>query len=251
MTESTRMNEEERVLQPFIAAVRDTAEHADISAAAARLRAKLPNETTAAPSRGWVPRFATMAAVVAVVATSLPFMLPGGAGTAFANVQAWFASYDTLEVRTSMTFGDQVMMDMRVRTTARGDVRIEQAGATQIINAETQTFTMLLPEQRYTRQPIAVAAARNQGLEWVEELAAFRGDAVRLDAPRTISGVAAIGHRLVIDGVDLTLWSRADNDQPLLLEGDLPGGLSMRTQFDFDVPMPLSLFDIPAGYSPL
>ena len=72
-----------------------------------------------------------------------------------------------------------------------------------------------------------------------------------LDTLERFEGREALGHRLQIDGIDLTLWSDALDNQPLLLEGLLPGGLQMRTTFAFNIDLAPWLFELPPGYSPV
>ena len=242
-------NDDERLLATFIEPARDAAYHPELSAAAERLRGRLP-DAPAARTRGWVPRFATVAAMLTGVAIMLPWMLPGGGGSAFAQVQQWFASYETVEVRTRIVNDDAVVADVRVQATAAGDARIEQAGITQIVKAAENTFTTLLPGQKFMRMPIDSMAARHESMAWLDKLRAFRGEAVALDETRTVDGRQAIGHRLVIDDTDLTLWSDALDHRPLLLEGALPGGLRLQTTFAFNVDLPQRVFEVPPGFSP-
>lgn len=246
----TIRNDDERFLATFIEPARDAANHAELGAAAARLRGRLPavSETR---TRRWVPQLATLALMITGLTILLPLVVPGGSGTAFAQVQQWFASYDTVDVRTRIFRDEAVLVDVRARATAAGDVRIEQPGVTHIIRVSESTFTTLLPGQRFMRMPFEGTEQTSESMAWLDKLAAFRGEAVALDEMRIVSGRQANGHRLVIDGTDLTLWSDALDSQPLLLEGALPGGLRLQTTFEFNLDLAPWIFEVPPGFSPV
>ncbi|MEL6215654.1 MAG: hypothetical protein AAFQ99_08260 [Pseudomonadota bacterium] len=241
---------DEQFLATFIEPARAAADNPELNAAAERLRAKLP-AAEAPRSTGWIPRFATLAVLITGLSLTVPFLVPGGGGTAFAQVQAWFSSYSTVDVRTEIMTGSTVIVDVRARATADGNALIEQKGVTQILNASAGTFTTLLPDQRYMQMPIAGVDNPRESMAWLDELATFQGEAVLIETTRVIGDREALGHRLQIDGVDLTLWSDALDNQPLLLEGLLPGDLEMRTTFAFNVDLAPWLFELPPGYSPV
>lgn len=245
MTAMTQ-HDDEKLLARFIEPARAADESPDVSAAVDRFRARLPE--TAPQRSGWrLPRFAALAAMLTGIVILGPLWFASGGGTAFAQVQQWFSSYSTLDVRTRIASGDDVLVDVRARATAAGDARVEQSGIVHIVDASAGTFTTLLPGDRYVQQPIAARAERDDSMVWVDKLAVFKGEAVPLDETRTIAGRQAMGHRLAIDDVDLTLWSDLVDHRPLLLEGDLPGGLRMQTTFEIDVPLSPQLFEVPAG----
>ena len=248
---TTQHTDDTAFLDPFVAAAYAASDTPGLTAAADRFRNALP--APAAPRRRFwaVPRFATLAILITSLAISVPMMIPGGSGTAFAQVQQWFTSYRTLDVTTRIASGDAVVVDVRARVDAIGNVRIDQTGVTQIVDAAGGTFTTLLPGDRYMQQPISGVTGGDAGLEWVDKLAAFRGEAVPLAVTRMIENRPATGHRLVIDQVDLVLWSDVTDSRPLLLEGTLPGGLELTTTFDFDVPLSPTLYRIPDGYLPV
>ncbi len=241
-------NDDERFLATFIEPARAAANHPELGAAAERVRERLP-EVSEPRARRWVPQFATLALMITGLTVMLPLFLDGGGGTAFAQVQQWFSSYQTIDVHTRILQDDAVLVDVRAQATATGDVRVEQPGATHIIRGSEGTFTTLLPGQSFMRVPIDGTEQTGESLAWLDRLAAFRGEAVVLDEMRIVSGRQAIGHRLVIDGTDLTLWSAALDNQPLLLEGELPGGLQLRTTFEFNVDLPQWIFEVPPGFS--
>lgn len=247
MSKLIQKDQDERLLEPFIEAVRQSVDDAALSMAAKRLRERLP-KTKAGRAVGWLPRFATAAAVLTGIAITLPLMLPSG--NAFAAVQEWFANYRTLEVRTVLSMSDQVIVEVKAQATADGDAHIEQAGIVHVLNAKAGTFTTLMPNNQYFQQPIQASRATGDNLEWVEKLAAFRGDAVKISESRIIDGRASTGHQLTIDGTNLVLWSDAENDAPILLEGTLPGGMSLQSHFAFNVTLAPDLFDIPEGFQP-
>ena len=249
MTDMT-YNDDEPFLARFIEPARAAADQPEMAAAAERLRGRLP-ETSAPRTRRWLPQFATLAVLITGLSMTLPMILPNGGGNAFAQVQQWFSAYVTVDVRTTILQGENTFVEVRARATADGDARIDQQGLTQIINASAGTFTTLLPQQRYMQMPIEGATTTNEALDWLDKLAEFRGEAVALDEMRIVDGRQAIGHRLVIDAIDLTLWSSAIDDQPLLLEGALPGGLQLRTTFAFNVDLAPWLFELPPGFSPV
>lgn len=245
----TLNHNDEQFLATFIEPARAAAENPELSAAAERLRARLPE--AAAPKRAaWLPRLAVLSVLITGLSLTVPFLVPGGGATAFAQVQAWFSNYSTLDVRTEITMGADVIVDVRARATAAGDARIEQQGVIQILNASAGTFTTLLPNQQYIQQTLDGIGDAREGMSWIDELRTFQGEAVLLETTRVVDGREALGHRLEIDGVDLTLWSDALDNQPLLLEGELPGGLQMRTTFEFNLNLAPWLFELPPGYSP-
>ena len=246
----TMHNDDERFLSAFIEPARESANHPELNAAAERLRADLPAASTSR-SRRWLPQFATVAVMITGLAIALPMMLPGGGGNAFAQVQQWFSSYDTVDVRTRILRDEAVIVDVRVQATAAGDVRIEQPGATHVIKAFENTFTTLLPGNKFMRLPIEGTEQVNASTEWLDKLRTFRGEAVPLDEIRIVGGRQAVGHRLVIDGTDLTLWSDSVDSRPLLLEGDLPGGLQLETTFEFNLDLAPWIFEVPPGFSPV
>ena len=69
----------------------------------------------------------------------------------------------------------------------------------------------------------------------------------RLEASRSIEGVAATGWRLELAGSTHTLWTDPADHRPLLLVADLPGEVTMETRFHFNQAFPEGLFDLPAG----
>ncbi|MFK8053853.1 MAG: hypothetical protein AB8F65_12875 [Woeseiaceae bacterium] len=250
MNDQHQIHDDERFLTPFITATRKSVAPEAISDAAERMRQRLPQAPARRAPRKQ-PRFAMLAVFIAGLAASLPFMIPGGTGIAFADIQQWFNNYETLSVHTQIKMNDNVMVDVKALASIDGNARIEQAGNVFIVNAGNETFTTLLPGQRFMTQDIAMDTGSNEGLDWVEKLSDFRGEAMLIDDLRIIDGQSAIGHRLVIDGVDLTLWSDATTDQPILLEGELPGGLQLETRFEFNLALTPDLFVVPNGYTPL
>lgn len=250
MNELIHNNENERLLEPFVASARQSADDVAVAEAATRIRGRLPAKDERRAT-SWKPRFAMIAVVITGLAVSLHLMLPGGGGSAFADVQQWFSSYRTLEVRTALRLGDQVMVDVHVQATAEGDAHIEQAGVVHILNVDAGTFTTLLPGKRYFQQPIRLSPGTGDSLQWVEKLRAFRGEAVPLIETKVIDGRSAAGHRLVIDETSLVLWSDAMNDAPILLEGELPGGLQLESRFAFNVTLAPQLFEVPADSEPV
>jgi len=247
MNHATNSNGDERFLDSCIASARAASDGETIAQAAARFRQTLPR-VEEPRARRFSPRFAAAAAVIAGLALTLNLFAPDGSGTAFADVQAWFSQFRTLDVQTSISLGADELVRVRARSNARGDTRIEQSGIVQILNVERSTFSTLLPGDRYFDQPIDLFQGGDDNLEWVEKLRMFKGEAVALPDMRVIDGQTVAGHRLLMDGVDLTLWSNIDNSQPVLLEGELPGGLSLETRFLFDAPLEAQLFDIPTGF---
>ncbi len=247
MNDTTQTNNNDRFLESYIASARETVDEDAIAQAAARLRQRLP-KTTERRSVTWYPRFATAAALVTGLAITLNLFVPGGSGTAFADVQAWFSSFQTVDVQTSVRSGGEELVGVRVRANAAGDTRIEQAGIVHLLNVDRGTFSTLLPGQRFFDQPIELYQNSDDNQQWVEKLRAFRGEAVALPDARLINGRSAQGHSLVIDEINLTLWSDPDNNQPILLEGDLPGGLQLETRFVFDSVFAPQLFEVPVGF---
>ena len=251
MNEHISQDPNDAVLAPFVEACRTAVTQNDIDEATRRLRARLP-QTKPAQQRSWRPKLAAAALMLTGLAVTLPLILPGGSGSAFADVQQWFQSFQTLSVRTQIRTADSPLVDIQTFATNDGNVRIEQAGSVHIITAGTGTFSTLLPERRYFSKPIAVqnmdSDASSDGLKWVNELRDFQGDAVLLEETRHQHGRLLVGHQLVIDATDLTLWSDSATNQPVSLQGQLPGGLTLNTEFTFNTEFDPAMFDIPPGY---
>ena len=234
-------------LAPFIDAARRDVPAADVAAATARFRAGLPDSAASTPQRA--PRWglgATAAMLLAAFIT-VPLLLPFGGGMAFADVQQWFADYRTLRMNTRIQSDDTIVVDVNVAVTEAGDVRIEQAGVTHIVDASAGAMYTLMPDGRYFSQPVSAGGGQPESLEWVRKIRAFQGEAELLPETSLIDGVEARGFRLRIDDTDLTLWAERATDKPLRLEGALPGSLTLETTFEFDQPLSPALFELPAG----
>ncbi|MEM6512302.1 MAG: hypothetical protein AAF660_04765 [Pseudomonadota bacterium] len=247
MNDTTQSNNDEQFLDSYVAAARETVDNEAVADAAARFRQTLPVEKERT-SFGWNPRFAAAAVLITGLAFTLSLFVPGGGGTAFADVQAWFSSYRTLDVQTAISLGDNEMVRVRVRADANGNTRIEQADTVHLLNVDNRTFSTLLPGNRYFDQPVDLYGDTDDGLHWVDKIRAFKGEAVALPETEIIRGRTVTGHVLLIDDINLILWSDASNNQPVLLEGELPGGLKLETHFDFDIEFAPELFYVPAGY---
>ncbi|MEM1176256.1 MAG: hypothetical protein AAGA33_06915 [Pseudomonadota bacterium] len=250
MNDTTHTNDNERFLEPYIASARQSADDEAVAEAAARLRQGLPAKPESR-AFGWNPRFATAAVLITGLALTLNLLVPGGSGTAFAEVQAWFSSFQTVDVQTTIVTGGDELVSVRVRANADGDTRIEQAGIVHVLNVDAGTFSTLLPGKRYFDQPIERYRESDANAEWVEKLRTFQGEAVALTETRLIDGRSVSGHSLVIDEIKLILWSDVGNKQPVLLEGRLPGGLLLETRFVFDTALSPQLFTVPADFQPV
>lgn len=238
----------EDFLAPFVAAARNDLHQESLAAAAERIRDNLPQpQTAAAGGFGWLRLGAGALALTLALALG-QLVAPGNSGSAFAEVQHWFANFRTVHVQTTITSANQPIVNLDVWALADGSVRIEQSGIVHVLDPAGRAMYTLLPGKRYFRLPLADAQSQPQELEWFEDIREFKGEADRLDAVREIDGVSAVAYRLQTDDTRLTLWADPVSHRPLLLEGSLPGGLNMQSTLQFDIDLQPGLFEVPPDY---
>lgn len=238
----------EDFLAPFVAAARNDLDQESLAAAAERFRNDIPEPKTAtAGGFGWLRLGAGALALTLAIALG-QLVVPSNGGSAFAEVQQWFANFRTVHVQTMVTSNNLPIVNLEVWARADGSVRIEQAGIVHVLDPAERAMYTLLPDKQYFKLPLADAQSQPQVLDWFEDIRKFKGKADRLDEEREIDGVRAVGYRLRADDTDLSLWADPASHRPLLLEGALPGGLSMQSTLQFDIDLPPDLFEIPPDF---
>lgn len=238
----------EDFLGPFVAAARSDLPQESLAAAADRVRREIPDpQTAAAGGFGWLRLGAAALALTLALALG-QLIVPNNSGSAFAEVQQWFANFRTVHVQTTMTNAGLPIVSLDVWARADGSVRIEQAGVVHVLDPAESAMYTLLPGKQYFELPLATAQSQPEVLDWFEDIRKFKGEADRLDEEREIDGISAVGYRLLADDMDLSLWVDPASHRPLLLEGALPGGLNMHSTLQFDIDLEPSLFEIPPDF---
>ncbi|MEM9301167.1 MAG: hypothetical protein AAGE01_03595 [Pseudomonadota bacterium] len=250
----TTMNDD-TLLDRCVDATRSTVNDEDLAAAAERFRARLPRARTSAPRSRLRWAGATLLILGAVVMG--PILVPGKGGAAFASVQEWFRSFESVRMETVMARGGEALTEIRVWSEFSGFTRIETGPVTHILDPTERTMTTLLPGDRAMRMAvpdltgwdaIADAEADESGaLEWFSEIRDFQGKAAVLPEKQTIRGLLCRGYRFEIDGLSFTLWAEAATDRPIRLEGQLSEGVTIETDYWFDEVFPAELFLVPEG----
>jgi hypothetical protein len=237
----------------------DVIEDTAADTAQARLLARLQNARkqmrtpTRAASRGWWAVAAS--AMIAVIAIGIAVPMLSGNSDAFAAVQARFRDFKTLSMTITQRFGNRATQTTRTVVDARGVLRTDVGDQLSVIvDAPRGRVMTLLHEPRQAMiAPIPKGAAAKEGaLSWLDELRAFKGEAVRLKETRIIDGRTAHGWRLTLPGGTMTLWAD-DNDLPLAMQQTGGGDLTIDYRFVFDQPIPQGYLssDPPAGYTPV
>ena len=185
--------------------------------------------------------------LVALLSVSL--FWPGNSGTAFAQAQQWLSSFRTLRADTKITAGDAVSTVIAWLDES-GDTRIESSGTTTIIKPNEGLIYALLPDGQTFAQPITSERVVGNAMEFVDNIRAFKGQALLLPETRLIDGIQADGYELEGDGLTNVLWVDPADGRPLLVETEMPGGQTMRTVLRFDVALPDNAFEIPDDVRP-
>lgn len=242
-------SEQKPMLDSFIDAARQVDE-ADIDRATAQFRAGLPKPK---PERAGLPNWLRVSGALALLVLAvglLPVFLPGQAGNqAFARALAWFDQYKTMHLTITMEQDEQTLSTVGVWARASGGTRIEVSSITHIIDPAKNMMHTVLPGGQVMSNEIGInpdAVVQGDDMEWLQELRDFQGHAVKLEDQRFIEGTSAEGWQLTLDQQQHTLWIDPLDQRPLLMEADLPGGLSMQVQFSFNMDLPDSLFKVPA-----
>lgn len=258
---TTHTTDPNELLDVMTAAAREDVADTELDAAVRRFRDRLPASAPAgadATRTRRLPRWLGLAGALATLVlavTILPLLLPGKVtGSGFAQAQAWFADYRTLQLTLVTRQGTMELYRMTVWHERGGATRIELGPMTQIVDPIQGVMMQLGADGRLiSRQPLWPRASDHDGrpdltglereeLAWLDELRDFRGQAQPIDAPRAIDGTDARGWRLELSGTSHTLWVDPADFRPLLLEGELGAGVTMATRFVFDVPLPDDLF---------
>ena len=249
---NTRIHTAESLLDEVTLAAREQFTEADLDAATARFRQAMPRS----PARHEVrlPRWLKVSgafATLAVTVTLLSLLLPGKhAGNAFAQAQAWFQSYETMNMELVTRQGDQELYRMKVWNERGGATRIEIPPIVQIVDPVRGELVIAMPDGSVMRQSLpsrVPALAGREELAWLEELQAFKGIAEPLTERRSVAGIDAQGWRLELSGMQHTLWVDPSDSRPLLLEALLGADVTMESTFAFDQALPEELFRIPAA----
>ncbi len=242
---------DEKFLDVFFEAANNELPEESLDAATARARSRLPSQAprTRTQFMSWRLAGATGFAVAALML--VPLLMPGHNGSAFAEAQAWFEAYRTLHVTTVMEQNGNRFSRMEVWADDKGSVRIEMDPVTHIIDAGSDTMHILLPGNQVMSKPVLTAGSTgpsDKTFAWVQDIRDFQGDAQVLEETRVIEGIEASGYSLSVDGSSFILWVDPADNRPLQVEGELPGGLTMRSDLQFDMALPAGAFTVPAHY---
>lgn len=236
-------------LEAYVTAVRDQFDDAEINAAANRVREGLPTIEREDSRSFSFKTWASGLAAAAVVAVIFPLLSPTGGGVAFAQVQEWFESYQTLQLIMTTEHRGKTLTRLEVLADADGNTRIDTQGTTQIIDPLNGEMLILLPGKRFMTQTIApVQPGRVEALEWLDEIREFQGTAEMIDATREIDGEPATGFQLDVSNVNTTLWVATADGRPLELQLEMEGDVRMIGQFTFDELLPDDAFVVPSDY---
>jgi hypothetical protein len=197
---------------------------------------------------GWLAAGASaMAAVLAVV--FIP--LASTPALAFSAVQEHFRDFRTLRFDMVQRVPGQPDVVTHVATTRDGRSRTDVGKDVSVIAniPEGRVITLIHQGKLAMEIPLNAQPARDDSLEWVEDIKTFQGAAQRLPGSRTIDGRTAYGWRLAIAEMDVVLWA---TEEGLPLEMQMHGAAEMRFDFhfEFDAALPSELFStaIPVGY---
>lgn len=242
---STDSHTADEFLDLSVEAARRQFDDAQIEQAAQRLREKLPR---ARAGRRNTMRWLTLTAAASIVlaaVTAASLFLPGRPGSAFAQAQQWFSSFSTLHIETTAQVGQENVSQTDLWLNDSGDLRIEAAGVTTIVKADTDTIYILMPDGQTVAQSIPPNAATDDTADWLDEIRYFQGAADLLAESRLIDGITATGYELPVNSTTLVLWVDPFDGRPLLVEAESPGGTSVRHALTFDAPLPAGAFEVP------
>ncbi|MFK7956864.1 MAG: hypothetical protein AB8B96_12295 [Lysobacterales bacterium] len=243
------------LLDVCIDAARSDSPQEAIDLATRRFQDHLP---TPAPSSQLMVRLRWAGAALMLVAAVgiFPLLVPGK-GAAFASVQDWFRSFDTVRMDITIQSHEDFVTEVRVMADASGFARVETGPVTHIIDPELGTMTTLLPGNQAMRigipsntgwdSAVDAGAVDNEALAWFAELRDFQGRAEPLVETQAIDGVLCRGYQLEIDGTRITLWADIDTDQPVQLEGEIADSVTLEVSYAFNEPLSANLFLVPEG----
>lgn len=213
----------------------------------ARLAAHSPRRAARAPR--WLG-LAAAAALAAVALFALPLLRDGG--QAFAAVRAHFSAFRSLSMSTEQRLRGALLQRSQVQVDAVGRVRTDVGDQLSVIvdPVAGHVLTLLHGPRAATRVPLTVSpAAPAEGLEWLDELRRFQGEAHRLPGTKRLDGREVHGWELELGGVATVLWAAPDG-LPVAMEQRLPGGMELQHRFRFDEPLLADGVDsrVPLGY---
>lgn len=191
------------------------------------------------------------AALLAIIVVAVPLLMDQG--RAFATVQAHFRDFETLSMRVEQRRGGELLQSSHMVVNARGVLRTDVGDQISIIVDPVRERMLML--MHAPRQAMLIPLERQadaspqSGLEWLEEIREFKGQARPLETTRVIDGRPAQGWALEVDGHSLVLWADRSG-LPLAMETGVPGGLEINYRFEFDAPVPAGHLssEVPTGY---
>ena len=188
------------------------------------------------------------AASILFVAISLTtFLLPGGDGSAFAQARRWLASFDTLQVETTVLEEDAVT-DVLVWFDGSGDTRIETSGSITIVKPEEGILYMLRPDGHNVARRITPSdGIVEDSTALLDVIRRFEGEGELFAGSRIIDGVSAAGYELTFAQSTVVLWVDPSDGRPLQVDAQMPEGATIRSTLSFDLPLPANAFDVPDG----
>lgn len=249
-TESHRRGDA-KFLDPYIEAARRQFRAGEIEPAAERLRQRLPSAGAGRRAAVQWPLLAAAASVVFAAVTAVLLLLPGQDGSAFAQAQEWFSSYETLRIETTVEMGQETVSRTDLWVDDADNVRIEAGGVATIVRPDTESIYILLPDGRAIMQSIPPDAAAEASTDWLEQVRDFQGQADLLAESRIIEGIDAAGYELTIGMTTFVLWVDPADGRPLQVESETVDGTTMRHALSFDVSLPPRAFDVPDNVQPL
>jgi outer membrane lipoprotein-sorting protein len=246
-------------LKSYIDAVHnDTPDATTTDAAQRRLMTGLDAKTssTRSQSGGWGLR-ATAAAALAVLILPVLLLVPGSnGGVAFADIQAFFNDFRTMHARMTTSMNGNEIMTVDVYVDDQDRARVDSGGIVSlIVDPNRQEMLQLFHSAgRAALVPLTDEGTQDEetGLEWLEDIREYQGQARLIDETRVIGGEEVFGFRLTQRAIDMTLWA-TDSGKPVLLEmdtGSEAAPITTRIQFEFDGAVDAERFslEVPAGY---
>lgn len=246
----------DKYLDLHIEAARQQFDATSIEAAACRLCEKL-----ALAQGTWRPSFGSLlkrafaqavgwaslagAALLLYIAISFSSLFfPDGNGTALAQVQQWFTSFQTLQVETTIVEADTVT-DTLTWFDESGLTRIESGGMTTIVNPEASMIYMLRPDGQNFAQPITAEMTIVEGSTEFLDLVQTFLEADRLSETRVIRGISAIGFKRESDEWSTVLWVDPSDNRPMMVEQENANGVTSRSVLSFNIELPENAFEVP------
>lgn len=211
------------------------------------------------PGRGIARVLGWGMAAAAVLLVPMLLWMPGTTGgVAFAEVQRYFLGFETMTVRLATTIDGNEVMDMTIRVDDRNRARLDSGdGFSYVIDPQRAQMLLLFhDQQRASFVPLGAGrdAAAEAGLDWLDDIRQFQGEAESLDETIVIRGQEAYGFRLETGGMNMTLWA-AESGEPLRLllrpeSAPAKTAVETRMDFEFDSALDEALFSLtpPANY---